>query len=86
VGEQTWTWVLFSCEIVGVYGMWQVGKKMWWGWLIVLLHSIPWFVYSIGHDKPGFVAMSLLWWGMNFYNMRKWRREKLVQKDVQQRP
>lgn len=70
-----WTWVLFAFELLGVSGMWVVGKKKWWGWAIVLLHSIPWFIYSIIYDKPGFIAMSLLWWTINFVNMMKWRRD-----------
>lgn len=75
MSDAAWTWLLFVMEIVGVTGMFVVGKKIWWGWLIVLLHSIPWFIYSIGHDKPGFIAMSLMWWVTHFYNMVKWRRE-----------
>ena len=75
MNDATWTWVLFAMEIIGVAGMLVVGRKIWWGWLIVLLHSIPWFIYSISHNKPGFIAMSLLWWVSHAYNMMKWRNE-----------
>lgn len=74
MSDLTWTWVLFAMEIVGVTGMYFVGRRIWWGWLIVLLHTIPWFIYSIGHRKWGFVAMSLMWWTMHSYNMVKWRK------------
>jgi hypothetical protein len=73
--ETTWTWVLFFFEMFGITGTFFVGKKYWWGWLIILLHSIPWFIYSIIYGKPGFIAMSLMWWAMNYYNMRTWRAE-----------
>ena len=73
--ETTWTWVLFFFEIFGITGTFFIGKKYWWGWLIILLHSIPWFIYSIIYGKPGFIAMSLMWWAMNYYNMRTWRAE-----------
>ena len=73
--ETTWTWVLFVFEIFGITGTFFVGKKYWWGWLIILLHSIPWFIYSLIYGKPGFIAMSLMWWAMNYYNMRTWRAE-----------
>jgi hypothetical protein len=73
--ETTWTWVLFFFEIFGITGTFFVGKKYWWGWLIILLHSIPWFIYSLIYGKPGFIAMSLMWWAMNYYNMRTWRAE-----------
>jgi hypothetical protein len=75
MGDTGWTWFLFVMEIVGVCGMFAVGRLHWWGWLIVLLHSVPWFVYSIGHDKPGFIAMSLMWWITHAYNMMKWRKD-----------
>lgn len=76
MSDATWTWLLFIMEVVGVTGMFIVGKKIWWGWAIVLVHSVPWFIYSISHDKPGFIAMSTMWWITNAYNMNKWRKEK----------
>lgn len=73
--ETIWTWVLFTFEVIGITGMWIVGKKIWWGWAIVLTHSIPWFIYSLAYDKPGFIAMSFMWWIVNATNMIKWRKE-----------
>lgn len=73
--ETTWTWVLFFFELIGITGMWFVGRKFWWGWLIVLLHSIPWVIYSVIYGKPGFIAMSVMWWTVNAVNMTKWRKE-----------
>lgn len=75
VSETSWTYLLFVMEIIGVFGMWHVGEKRWWGWLIVLLHSFPWAVYSVVFDKPGFILMTLLWWTMHFRNMVKWRSQ-----------
>jgi hypothetical protein len=75
MSDSTWTWALFGMEFVGVIGMVFVGRRHWWGWLVVLGHSVPWFVYALTHDKPGFVAMTLMWWTMNAYNARRWYRE-----------
>jgi hypothetical protein len=74
-----WTWALFGMEIVGVGGSLLVGRGRWWGWLVIAGHSVPWFVYSISHGKPGFVAMSLLWWTAHGYNGWRWwsRRRSL---------
>jgi hypothetical protein len=74
--EHVWTWILFVFEIVGVIGMYVVGRRKWWGWAIVLTHSIPWFIYSVIYGKPGFIAMSFMWWIVNFTNMRRWYRER----------
>lgn len=73
--DSAWTWLLFGAEVVGVGGMFAVGRKHWWGWVIVLVHSIPWFVYALTHDKPGFVAMALMWWVLHAYNARRWLME-----------
>jgi hypothetical protein len=83
MSESVWTWVLFGFELIGVTGMYFIGRKFWWGWAIVLTHSIPWFIYSLQYGKPGFIAMSFLWWSINFLNMTKWFKEKRVaQKDM----
>lgn len=76
MSESTWTWLLFCMEIIGVTGMWFVGKKIWWGWLIIIVHTIPWFIYAVSHNKPGFIAMSLMWWAVHWRNMIRWRREQ----------
>jgi hypothetical protein len=75
MSEAAWTWLLFIFEIMGITGMYFVGAKYWWGWLIVLLHSIPWFIYSVTYGKPGFIAMSFMWWAVNIFNMIKWKRQ-----------
>lgn len=74
--EHLWTWVLFLFELIGVFGMYMVGRLKWWGWLIVLTHSVPWFIYSLFYGKPGFIAMSFMWWTVNFLNMRKWYKNQ----------
>jgi len=74
--ETNWTWILFAAETYGLTGMYLIGKKLWYGWIIILTHSIPWFIYSIIYHKPGFIAMSLMWWTMYTINMIKWHKEK----------
>lgn len=76
--ETLWTWLLFGFELIGVAGTLIVGqRRLWWGWLIILAHSIPWFVYSIVYNKPGFIAMCGLWWTVNLANAMKWRSERV---------
>lgn len=75
MSEASWTWILFGMEVIGVSGMFLVGRRFWWGWLVVLAHSVPWFVYSIANNKPGFIAMSLMWWTMHAYNATRWFKE-----------
>ena len=74
MSESAWSWTLFAFEVIGITGMWIVGRRLWWGWLIVLLHSVPWFVYSLISERRGFTAMTLMWWTVNAWNMVRWKR------------
>jgi len=75
MSEQVWTWLLFLMEVIGVSGSYLVGNKKWYGHLIVALHSFPWVIYSLIFDKPGFLAMWLMWQYVHLRNMWKWRKE-----------
>jgi len=74
VSETVWTWLLFFMGLIGASGMYFIGNKKWYGHLIVSLHSIPWFVYSLIFNKPGFLALWFLWQCVNCINMWKWRK------------
>lgn len=75
MSETTWTWMLFAMEIVGVFGTYLVGNKKWYGHTIVALHSFPWFIYSIVFNKPGFIAMWIMWQWVHWRNMWKWHND-----------
>ena len=72
--ESIWTWILLGCELVGITGMLLVGARKWWGWALVLAHSMPWLAYSVVFNKPGFVAMSVMWIATHTRNMHVWRK------------
>lgn len=63
-------------ELVGIAGLYNAGKRHWWGWAMVLASAIPWFVYAVLFDKPGFAAMSLLWISVHTRNTIKWYRDR----------
>lgn len=73
--DTTWTWLLFAMETIGIAGMIAIGRHHWWGWAIVLTHSIPWAIYSLTHNKPGFLAMTLLWWTTHLWNTTRWYKQ-----------
>jgi hypothetical protein len=82
--EAHWTWMLFAMEIIGVYGSYTVGNKRWYGHMIVALHSIPWAIYSIVFDKPGFMAMWVLWQWVHWRNMVVWLKDGKKEKTLNQ--
>jgi len=75
MSEVMWTWLLFLMELVGIGGNYLVGNKRWQGHLVLALHSFPWVVYSLLFEKPGFIAMWILWQSVYWRNLFKWRKE-----------
>ncbi|MEK7410432.1 MAG: hypothetical protein AAB327_03465 [Actinomycetota bacterium] len=82
--ESIWTWILLGCELVGITGMLLVGARKWWGWALVLAHSMPWLAYSVVFNKPGFVAMSVMWIGTHTRNMHVWRRNNKSANEIEE--
>lgn len=78
MSEQAWSWVLFGLEATaGLTGAWLAGRRRWYGWLLTFCGlSLPWLIYSITTDKPGFVALSMLWGTVNLTNAVRWRAER----------
>lgn len=78
--EETWPWLLFAFELVGLFAMSQlVGKrKLWYGWLIVAVcMSLPWLTYSLSTGpRYGFVALSVLWLSVHLTNAYRWRVDR----------
>jgi len=74
LSEQTWWFVLLIFEAVGLWGQWVVGTRRWWGWGVVMLHSVPWFIFSLMYENWGAALMPPLWWSVNFWNLTKWKR------------
>lgn len=75
--EETWPWLLFLCELVGLYAMSQlVGvRQLWYGWLVVAVFmSVPWFIYSlVTGPRFGFLALSVLWLTVHLSNAYRWK-------------
>lgn len=77
MSSQGWWLVLLVFEMVGLWGQYQVGAGRWWGWAVVLLHSIPWFVFAVVSGSVGAALMPPLWWVVNGWNCWSWRRGRV---------
>lgn len=80
MNEQTWPWILFGFELLGLAAMAHlVGTlQRWYGWLVVAIcMSLPWLTYSLTTGpRYGFVALSLLWLTVHLSNAYKWNRKQ----------
>lgn len=73
--EQSWWLLLVVFEAVGLWGQWLVGRRLWWGWAVVMAHSVPWFAVSLAYGNWGAALMPPLWWSVNGWNLHKWRSD-----------
>jgi nicotinamide riboside transporter PnuC len=73
----TWDWAL---GIVGVTGIFLVGRKTIWGWLVLLLNECLWITYAVITDQYGFMAMAIAYAIVYIKSYFGWRREEEANK------
>jgi hypothetical protein len=47
-----WSWVL---AVIGVTGIYFVGRKTIWGWVVLLFNEVLWIVYALTTNQYGFI-------------------------------
>lgn len=67
-----WSWVL---SIIGIIGMFMVGRKMWQAFIVLISVEILWIVYSIQTRQYGFILGATAYITVHAINTRRWRRE-----------
>jgi len=50
-----WSWIL---TVVGVSGMFLVGKKILKGWIVLFCNECLWIAYALSTKQYGFVVMA----------------------------
>ena len=68
-----WSWVL---AVIGVTGIFLVGRKTIWGWLILCVNECLWIAYALITDQYGFIAMSLAYAAVYIKSFLHWKREE----------
>lgn len=73
-GEQImWSWVL---AVIGVTGIFLVGRKTIWGWLILCVNECLWIAYALATDQYGFIAMAVAYAAVYIKSYIHWRRDE----------
>lgn len=68
-----WSWVLAA---IGVTGIFFVGRKTIWGWLILLLNECIWIVYAVTTEQYGFIVAAIAYGIVYIKSYLKWREEE----------
>jgi len=69
-----WSWVLAA---IGVSGIFLVGRKTIYGWLILCLNECLWTIYAVQTHQYGFIFMSTAYTAVYIKSFIHWRRDEL---------
>ncbi len=68
-----WSWLL---AFIGVSGIFLVGRKTIWGWLILCLNEMLWTIYALQTDQYGFIFMSTAYTIVYIRSFLRWREDE----------
>jgi len=70
-----WSWIL---SIVGVTGLYLVGRRHWWGWCIAFINECLWCIYAVTTEQYGFILGAVAYGFIHLVNATRWRGESPV--------
>lgn len=68
-----WSWILAA---IGITGIFFVGKKTVWGWLILLVNEFIWIAYAVSTKQYGFIISALAYAAVYVRSYIHWKREE----------
>jgi hypothetical protein len=70
--NQYWSWILVA---IGVTGIFFVGRKTIWGWLILCVNECLWIVYAVMTDQYGFIVGAIIYGIVYVKSFLHWRQD-----------
>jgi len=67
-----WSWILAAIGITGIY---FVGRKTVWGWLVLLVNEVIWIVYATTTKQYGFIVSAIAYAVVYVRSFLHWRRD-----------
>jgi nicotinamide riboside transporter PnuC len=67
-----WSYVL---AVIGVAGIYFVGRKTIWGWLVLLFNETLWITYALITKQYGFILSALAYAVVYIRSFMHWNRE-----------
>jgi hypothetical protein len=65
-----WSWVLAA---IGVTGIFLVGRKTIWGWLVLFLNEVLWTIYAVTTEQYGFIFAAIAYGIVYVRSFLHWR-------------
>jgi hypothetical protein len=69
---EIWSWVLAA---IGVSGIYFVGRKTLWGWLILLFNETVWIAYAIATEQYGFIVSAIAYAAVYIRSYLHWKAD-----------
>ena len=69
-----WSYLL---AFIGVSGIFLVGRKTIWGWLILCVSECLWIVYALETKQYGFIVSALAYGVVYVKSYIGWRRDEV---------
>ena len=74
-----WSYLL---AFIGVSGIFLVGRKTIWGWLILCVNECLWIIYALTTKQYGFIIAAVAYGIVYVKSYIGWRRDEVqVQQD-----
>ena len=70
-----WSWVL---AVIGVAGIYFVGKKTLWGWFVLLFGETIWIVYALVTEQYGFIVSAIAYALVYVKSYLHWKEDSNV--------
>lgn len=67
-----WSWVL---AFIGVSGIFLVGRKTIWGWVVLFLNEVLWIFYALTTKQYGFIFAAVAYGIVYVKSFMHWRKD-----------
>ena len=74
-----WSYVLAA---IGVTGIFFVGRKTIWGWLVLLVNECLWIIYAVTTEQYGFIFAAIAYAVVYIKSYMLWRQEDTKAKPI----
>ena len=74
-------WMSYGSYIlaaIGVTGIFFVGRKTIWGWLVLLLNECLWIVYAVTTKQYGFILAAVAYGIVYIKSFIHWRNDDAI--------
>jgi hypothetical protein len=74
-----WSWIL---AVIGVTGIYFVGRKTIWGWIVLCFNEVLWITYALITKQYGFIFSAIAYAAVYIKSFIHWKRDEPEEKSM----